>query len=266
MRQSLPTLRPTRDYISYSAISTYQMCSLRYYFRYVLELPEETVTASMAVGRGVHAALQYHFEQLLQGNPPPSRDILLDVFWDAWREHEAEIRFAVGENINTVGWLADRILLAFRASPLAEPGGEILAVEEELRGELIPGLPELRARVDLIVETKDALVVTDFKTSRCRWGEANIAEAAPQLLLYSELARKMSIGKPLRLEFAVLTKTKIPDLARHAVALDRGQVNRTKRIVERVWSGVESGIFFPAPSLMNCSSCPFRAPCRNWTG
>jgi len=36
--------------------------------------------------------------------------------------------------------------------------------------------------------------------------------------------------------------------------------------VERVWRAIESGVFYPAPSTMNCASCGYRAACRAWMG
>ncbi len=36
--------------------------------------------------------------------------------------------------------------------------------------------------------------------------------------------------------------------------------------LERVWSAIASSHFYPAPSALNCGSCPFRDPCRVWDG
>ena len=47
---------------------------------------------------------------------------------------------------------------------------------------------------------------------------------------------------------------------------DPQQIDRTKRIVERVWDGIEAGIFYPSPSAMQCPTCPFRAEYRRWIG
>ena len=73
-------------------------------------------------------------------------------------------------------------------------------------------------------------------------------------------------GKQMRLRFVVLTKTKEPVVDVHELPAEPWRVNRTKRIVERVWPAIEAGHFFPTPSPMNCASCPFRAPCREWQG
>ncbi len=45
-----------RPYLSHSAISTYQTCPLRYFYRYVSGLPEETVSASLVFGGAIHKA------------------------------------------------------------------------------------------------------------------------------------------------------------------------------------------------------------------
>ena len=119
---------------------------------------------------------------------------------------------------------------------------------------------------DLLIETDDALHLLDLKTARTSWNEDNVARSTGQLLLYSELVKHMADGKPLRLGFAVLTKGKFPDLTVHPVMHDPKQVERTKRIVEKVWRSIECGHFFPSPSPMQCPTCPYREPCRNWMG
>lgn len=262
-----PVAKIPRRHMSYSSLSTFQVCPLRYFFRYLEGLPEPAVSSSLALGAAMHSSLQVHYEELLAGNPAPELDILLDVFWGAWKLHEGKkILFKNGEDINTIGRLAERMLRAFQQSSIAHPTGRILAVEEELRGDLIPGLPELLARVDLVVETEHAVEVIDFKTARSPWGADQVANAAGQLLLYGELVRELSDGNPLRLAFAVLTKAKLPLVTVHPVPADPMQITRTRRIVERVHQAIEAGNFYPAPSPLNCPTCPYRQPCREWQG
>ena len=175
MRTPVTTLRPNalaqritgRNYLSFSAVSLYQRCPLAYRFKYVDGLPEETVSASLAFGGAIHASLERYFKTLMTGGEAPDHATLLDVFWDAWRERAetATIAFGKHEDAHTIGQLADRVLAAFRESELAQPAGAILGVEEELRGQLLEGTPDLLARIDLLTETEDALTVTDFKTA-----------------------------------------------------------------------------------------------------
>ncbi|MBW3599913.1 MAG: PD-(D/E)XK nuclease family protein [Planctomycetes bacterium] len=257
-----------RDYVSYSALALYARCPLRYFFRSVEGLPEEIISSSLAFGGGIHAAIELWFNLRMVGEREPDHDALLTEFWAAWRDknEQATITFGKGESVNTIGRMADRVLTAFRESELARPAGTVIGVEEELRGPVVAGVPDVLARLDLLVETESALTVTDFKTARSRWGGAQAEDQAEQLLLYSELVRQLAPGKSVRLEFAVLTKAKSPAVDRHRVSLDPHRIQRTRRIVERVWRTIEAGHFYPAPSPMNCPSCPYRRPCRDWKG
>lgn len=255
-----------RDYLSFSAIRAYQSCPLRYFFRYIAGLPDETVSSSLVFGGAIHSAIEHHFNALLAGDAPPSVEILLSRYSDAWKEREGDLIHFGKDDRQTLDSLAHRMLDAFTSSDLAIPQGRILAVEEELRGELVPGIPDLLARVDLIVDAPDALVISDWKTSRSRWTGEQVDESAEQLLLYSELVQEFAPGKPIRIEFAVLTKTKEVNVERHTQQVDRLQVARIKRVVERVWQAIEAEHFYPSPSPTTCSTCPFREPCRKWPG
>ena len=157
-----------------------------------------------------------------------------------------------------------RMFTAFQGSEVAQPAGRIIGVEEELRGAIVPGCPDVLGRIDLLVETTDALVLTDFKTSRSRWSPAQVSDAAGQLLLYHDLVQGLVPRKPVELRFAVLTKTKNPTLDVHQVPVTPARVDRLQRIVERVWKAIQREVFYPAPSAANCSCCPFREPCRRW--
>jgi putative RecB family exonuclease len=253
-------------HLSYSSISTFQACPLRWYFRYILGLPVSTVSASLVFGSALHACVQYHFEQQLVGISA-DLEALLSVYQDSWESTcDRTILFPKGEDARTLGRMAERLLTSFLRSDFAQPKGVIIGVEEELRGVVVPGCPELLARVDLLIDNGSELVVTDFKTSRSWWSEDKVGDVAPQLLLYSELVKPMADGRPVKLSFAVLTKHKIPVLTMHEVPLDPRQLQRTKRIVERVWQAIQGGQFYPNPSPLNCSTCPYRKPCQAWTG
>jgi putative RecB family exonuclease len=268
--ESIPPKRSDEpfDHLSFSALATFQACPLRFYFRYLAGLPEPIIGASLVFGSAMHAAVQFHFEELLAGNDPPDLDAFLDVFHDSWRvKAEGQtIRFKKGEVFNDLCRLADRMLKVFQKSDFAHPTGTIIGVEEPLRGELLPDCPDLLARVDLLVNTDSALIVSDFKTSRSGWSQDQVLDAAPQLLLYSEVAKELSDGKPIRLQFAVMSKSKIPFLQTHPVALDPHLLRRTRSLVRQIWNAIQAGHFYPSPSPINCPTCPFQKPCRAWQG
>jgi putative RecB family exonuclease len=258
---------PKRDYLSYSAVRTFQACPLRYRFRYIDGLPEDSVSSSLVFGSAIHAAVEFFFTQQLAGEEEPGLDELLGVYQQSWQDRgEDEVRFAKTETADSLHQMADRMLAAFLASDLTRQEGWILGVEEELRGELSPGLPDLLGRVDLLLETEDAVVVQDFKTSRSAWTAQQAEDQAEQLLLYADLVRGLVPGKQLRLQFAVLTKAKAPKVQLLEASFDQCKLDRTKRVFESVWTAIQSSYFYPSPSPMQCPGCGYRNQCGAWRG
>ncbi len=265
-----PAPRTGRGYLSYTQVTTFQRCPLKWHFEYIAQRPHERVGAALAFGSAIHTAIELHFRALLAGCTAPSGEELLCGYDQAWQADAAlPVRYGKGESARSLRATASRVLAAFAGSPHALPGGEILGVEEELRRPVLPGLPDLLARLDLIMRTDSALVIRDFKTARSRWTEANVTEAAPQLLLYGELARPLAEecgDLSVRLEFVVLTKTRSPGIAVHPVELDPHQLGRIQRIMIQVWQAMQTGHVYPNPSAMNCATCPFQQACRAWRG
>jgi len=205
-----------RDYISWSALSTFRTCPLRYRFRYVDGLPEESVSSALVFGTGIHTAIEQHFQALLAGDEQPDVEKLMFAYRSAWLPHEpGAISFGSKETRESLDDLASRMITAFLASPMANVQGRVLGVEEEIRGMLVEGVPDLYGRVDLLTEDADSLVITDIKTSRGKWSPEQVEDSGEQLLLYSHLASEISPGKKIATRFLVLTKTKEPVVEEH---------------------------------------------------
>jgi putative RecB family exonuclease len=255
-----------RESLSFSSIAMYQACPQKWFYRYVVGLPEQTKSASLVFGAAVHSALQRHFDELLATGEAARLDDLMGAFRSTWQAESKHVKFARGGSAESLDLLAGRMLDAFRQSELASPRGRILAVEEELIGDISPDCPPMLARLDLAVETDDAVVVTDFKTARSHWSAEQVEASSMQLLLYGELAKSFAGDKPVRLQFGVLTKTKAPSVDVYPVFAHPRRIARVRRIIERVWNAIENESFYPAPSFLNCSGCPYRGPCQDWTG
>ena len=256
-----------RDYISWSALSTFRTCPLKYKFRYVDGLPEESVSSALVFGTGIHTAIEQHFQALLAGDEQPDVERLMFAYRSAWLPHDPDaISFGTKETRESLDDLASKMLTAFLASPMAGVQGRVLGVEEEIRGMLVEGVPDLYGRVDLMTEDEDSLVITDIKTSRGKWSPEQVEDSGEQLLLYSKLASEISPGKKIATRFLVLTKTKEPVVEQHVREVEPAAVKRTLVAVERVWRAIESGVFYPAPSVVACSGCGYREACRAWVG
>ena len=68
------------------------------------------------------------------------------------------------------------------------------------------------------------------------------------------------------LRVTVLTKAKEPTISTFDINSSPVRTRRAKRIVERVYQAIQAGHFYPVPSPMNCTGCPFRGPCDAWRG
>ena len=259
-----------RDYLSYSAMSAYQKCALRFYFQYVAALAPAFTPAPLVFGGAIHKAVEGHYRTILETSSPPPLDDLLVAYDAAWKaESKAPVRFGKGESQNSLRDLAARMLWAFQASEVSKLDTSLLAVEEEFRAPLIPGCPDILGRLDLLVLDAYSLRIVDFKTSRSVWGQAKIVEAAPQQLLYTELVRPLAkkLGnRPIEVEWVVITKTKKPTVQRYRLTPDPVSIARVKAMVQHVWRAIAAGHFYPCPSSMNCPTCPYASACRVWEG
>ena len=256
-----------RNYLSWSALSTFRTCPLKYKFRYIDGLPEESVSSALVFGSGIHSAVEQHYQAILSGEEQPDVERLMFAYRSAWLPNDPDaIQFGGSETRSSLDGLAAKMLTAFLSSPAASVQGRVLGVEEEIRGMLVEGVPDLYGRVDLLTEDSDSLVVTDVKTSRGKWSQEQVEDSGEQLLLYSHLASEISPGKKITTRFLVLTKTKEPVIEEHVREVEPVAVKRTLAGVERVWRAIESGVFYPAPSTVGCAGCGYRAACRAWAG
>jgi putative RecB family exonuclease len=262
-----------RPYLSHTQVSLMRSCPRKFAFQYVENAPKDFLPTSLLFGGSIHSALELFFRARLEGLAV-THEALLSAFHDNWRRQQSAagvdvpVRFNKTEDADTVHVLADRMIGAFLASPLASPKGTILGIEEELRVVLDPDLPDFLAKVDLVTQTDGSLHVIDFKTSRSRWNEQKAEESGEQLVIYGVTMARMStsLGLPVKLHFAVLTKHKTPLVQLISVATDPQRVATMRESVGQVWTAIQSGNFYPSPSPQNCTSCPFRSRCPVFAG
>ncbi len=105
------------------------------------------------------AAVETAIRQVRAGDVQPEVEKLMFACRSAWLPHEPDaISFGSKETRESLDDLASRMLTAFLASEYAGVNGRVLGVEEEIRGMLVEGVPDLYGRVDLLTEDADSLV------------------------------------------------------------------------------------------------------------
>jgi len=254
-----------RPHWSYSAISQYLACPLRFYFQRVIGLPQEKVSSSLVLGSAVHAALaEYH--RTVQRDEPTDTGKLHLILTDAWKQRGSGTRIIYRDGESQDGLIAQGIALI--ETYLQEPPPQnIIGIEQEIiapihnsRGEYLE--KPLFAVADLIQEANEELTVCEFKTSGRAYSEME-SETSLQPTCYINAAQE-AFGHPATVEYTVLVKTKTPKIQRLKAVRHEDDLARLGDIVENIERAIETKVFYPVESPLNCSACPYFQPCREW--
>ena len=82
-------------HVSYSQISTYLTCPLRYLFHYFQGRSPEHVGASLLLGSAVHSSLAHYYENLRDKGAAPSGDDVLDHFRETLKQQLGQVQTTI---------------------------------------------------------------------------------------------------------------------------------------------------------------------------
>jgi len=255
-----PSTKP--DHISYSQIKSYCMCSLKWYFSRHFE--SESVSSALVFGKSWHAAVEYYYQQHMQG---VTADVtqLRKVFQAEYAKEVKPITYRKTESADILFEKAQQMLKVFCDNVIP---GKVVALEEEIRCTLQQDMPELLGYIDLIEicrndRGEDELVLVDHKTA----ARKPDAPDYNQLLLYAIAAHKLNLVKqynlPLRLRFDYITKTKEPSYLQFRFEPDHDKAKRLLATMRSCCHGMREGIIFPNPGWQ-CSGCGYKKLCGKW--
>jgi len=254
-----------RPHWSYSAISQYLRCPLQYYFQRILGIPSRTTSSGLALGSAVHAGLaEYHQRLMEQEETPP--DAVTRAFHHDWQERESRetIQFREGDTRDDCIAQGIHLLELYLKEP---PPERIVAVEHRFTAPLCNSRGEyletpLVAITDLITAEGDSLRVQEFKTSGRAYSEGDVTSSL-QPTCYVHAVREC-LGQEASVEYTVLVKTKTPKVQRLHTSRYTEDCGRLGDLVQSIQRAVDLGNFYPVESPMNCSTCAYRQPCRDW--
>jgi len=239
---------------------------LQYYFERVLKLPQPTISSNLVLGSCLHETLsEYHHG--LKKNDPWEVEELDSVFEFRWfrQEEDRKIAYRFGESRETLVAQGKELLHLYLQQP---PPQGITDIEQQgmasLKHDQKTKLGKsLLAFFDLVLEWKDRWRIVEFKTSQQAYSQVQV-EMALQATCYLHIWNELSGGDPADLEYVVFVKTKVPKLQRLVTTRTSENFRRLGNLVVLVDRAVNEKLFFPNESPMNCSSCPYRQPCRDW--
>jgi len=256
------------DHLSFTQISTYMSCPLKYSFQYIEKIAWPFKPEGLVFGTGIHQSLEHFYLGQMETRDVPV-DELVAIFDASWEKEEAEntIRYKNGNTAEKLHDIAGKMLSIFKKKVAP---GEILAVEKPFSIDLVDpdtqislGIP-LVGRIDLIERIKNGkIAVVDQKTA-CRAYTKDKVEHDLQLTAYSYVMNREGHDvDDITLRFDVLMKNGAFNLISYETLRTSKDHSRFIKIIKSVISGIESGTFYPIKSFM-CTDCVFSIPCSKW--
>ena len=266
-----PTM-PEGLYISVSQVKAYLMCPRKYELHYIRGEQPAFVPVALVFGSAIHAALAAYYGEITATGRPLRRDLMLDVFRDAWdKGSSGPIPLQADEEDGGTG--ADQIidkgvsmLHAFHEhAGKSAPGLDVVAVEKSFAvsihdvetGELFE--EQLVGTIDLILNEDGQRIIVEHKTAAKKYGLDQLRFDI-QPTAYSLAAREMGMGD-VGLRFQVITKTKVPAIQIAAIHRDDRDEDDFLRTIGGVLRAIDAGVSYPIRGWQ-CRTCPWAGPCN----
>ena len=260
---------PLPPYLSYSQLSLYLDCPLKYKFRYLDGIRTEGVSSAMAFGIAIHKALAHFYTEAMEAKPF-SLDGFLKVFEIVWQDacEEQLIIYKDGESSDSLLEYGKVMLRLFAREimPMKVIGVE-MPFEFNLRnpetGEEFP-IP-IKGIIDLVEEDSEGtLWIVDHKTAARSFSQTQI-DADLQMMIYAAAVTQMDPikGRDIRLRLDVLVKTKTPKFVQYRLYKDDKDRRKLYQIVEEMYKAIEARAFYPRYSS-HYSHCQYEDYCREW--
>ena len=258
--KTLQELRKEPHY-SYSAISTYLQCSLKYFFRYIEKIESELTSKNLVFGSAIHSTLNMIASKRMTNQPIPNEEI------KDYYELEFENQRCCGKNIDfespqEANELKSKGLEMIQAYLAQWTDKKIVGHDQAFSLE-IPGMSKpVIGAYDLVIEEKGNTTIVDWKTAARKWADDK-ADKDGQATLYCHSYKEMT-GKTARFRFDVITKTKIPQVQILPTSRNAAAINRLISVFQSVEKGIRAGVFYPNDTSFLCGGCEYADACGSW--
>lgn len=251
------------NHLSYSSISTYQLCPRSWRYRYI-DKPRVATSPALVFGSAFHNTI----EAAIQGGGP------LDTLWaESWTKAQADPRnreIAWGDDTpESLAALGDRMFAAPEIAaqiaaikPLVVDGNPVIEKRVQMH---VPGMPlPLIGYIDVITEDG---VPGDFKTSSRKWNAKRAAgELQPLIYLIALNQEGWEYSHDWRFRHYIFTKTKSPAAQTFETKRSLTQMMQVFATIIGVWRSIEAGAFPCNTGTWKCSPkwCEYYDLCQGF--
>ncbi|MBF0230978.1 MAG: PD-(D/E)XK nuclease family protein [Desulfamplus sp.] len=260
-------------HISHSAISCYQNCSLKFFYKYVEGRKPESVSINLIFGSSIHTAINMICRSHKNTQIEPL-EAITDTFQTCltldinnteipiiFSKTIADLNSAISMGKTMLNVFYDNFNLTEEVVAVDLPLSAVLYDENKQHTEY-----KLVGVIDLLIKNNTGdLIVVDFKTSSKSMSQSAV-DQDQQLTSYSYLLATNKYITPtasVKCRFDVLLKTKEPKLQQLYTDRDRTHRRRFARLTNMILSGIDAKIFMPTVSWM-CQSCEYSIICKEW--
>jgi putative RecB family exonuclease len=255
-----------KPHLSASGISDYIECGLRFKFGRVDGIKPEFTSDALVFGSTIHKVLEMFYRGKMEGVKLSLPEILtgFEEHWKKAAEGNSRIHYKEGKSFASI-MEEGKSLIATYYHKLPEDDFTVLGIEEPFSF-TIPGVPiPFIGVIDLVEEDESGtVIISDFKTSSKAYTVDEV-DSSLQLTLYGMAAKANGYqGRDVLLRFDVLVKTKIPKFEQYYSTRCEKDERRATRLIQKVWEGIQKGVFIPNDTSWKCAFCEFKAQCNEW--
>ncbi len=237
-------------YLSYSKISTYIKCPLRYKFIYVDKLPTE-VKPYFSLGNSVHKVLEKFYSPnenfiVLKKNP---YQYLLELFEENWISNGYKTK----KEEQNAKEKAKKMLIEYYKKHIF---GFKPAYEVETNFSFPFLGVEMKGRLDRVDMVSNNFIIIDYKTNSFL-GDSFREEEILQPIIYNMAGNyKYGVGKIKKVSFHYLSKGKNIEFE-----ISNYMMEKSKRRIGEILDNIAKEVF---PPKINgaCESCEFKKICE----
>ncbi len=261
----------THLHFSYSQLSTFLICPMKYAHNYVWGTPWETKPVALPFGKAIHKAAETYYRNLKETGEIIPVDQIIATFEFAFIEEtgktDIELTFKNGENLESIRDQGIDLLRLFHAEIKPQ---KIVAVEFPFSvkvPDIINGTGDLPIKLegyfDLIESDQEGnYAVVELKTSAQRFSSLRL-EYDNQATTYSYAMDRMRVAtseNSCLVRYDVLLKTKKPAFEHYFVTRTKADHKRLIQLINEVLRAIENRIFYRQTGWQ-CSDCQFKKAC-----
>jgi hypothetical protein len=258
-------------HFSYSQLSTFILCGMKYAHQYVWGTPWETKPIALPIGKAIHKGAEVFYRTLMETGEIISVDQVIATFEAVFnqeaRNSEVELTFKEGETLESLRDQGIELLKLFHKEVRPQ---KIAAVEFPFSvsvPDILNGGGDLPIKLvgffDLVERDQaGTYLIAELKTSAQRYSSLRL-EFDNQSTTYSYALTKMKLStsdNSCLIRYDVLLKTKKPAFEHYFVTRSESDHQRLIHLINMVLKAIENRIFY-RNSDWPCGDCQFKKAC-----